>query len=620
MYVSRSKRTFEIARFARRTFYIEAVIARAGFFGISLAARLSASLRPVNFGHAHTLCETAGQNIDMKKHIVRQNYFLTNSYHGGVSEVDLYRGFLLRCFCDMQRFDIEIAVLRNDMRRKYGINMSLFVLESILKKLANEYPELILLDGKVSCRSLPKALVNEASASVQSYDEDIRKLHKAFNAYLKDNKYKGDLSISSVQALVEQMHAVVLDATAHLSDLPVKDKLFFEWVQKTLRNENPVENYETLNRILYAAFAHHYFTEFKVPNAQIHKVKVHLDTNILAFAVGVAGKTRRLFALELLELLAANKIVTVISCETTRELSELIVRGTAPAIKLFRLDNPDLSTQLISNTQSALISVLGQQLPNVEWDNTALLMNKASFGQWGILFSDLANFKRQRRPEKDYADFSFDHDINLIHSAGAFGPTANVYEQKAVIVTGDNLLANWFEGVLQKVFQAQFCPVIPVEQFAYFLWFEGNQQQSGSFMANAWLYLIDNIPFFRKDSLNNIYKILTELPESKTVVPNYRSTYLLVLHKLANDDPEALERMSEEEFITGLKGLGEDLSSAITTLATVSQELATVKRELSALKPAESPPPPSALRRQVAEILEWISMILRAIRKIFWPP
>jgi hypothetical protein len=108
MYVSRSKRTFEIARFARRTFYIEAVIARAGFFGISLAARLSASLRPVNFGHAHTLCETAGQNIDMKKHIVRQNYFLTNSYHGGVSEVDLYRGFLLRCFCDMQRFDIEI--------------------------------------------------------------------------------------------------------------------------------------------------------------------------------------------------------------------------------------------------------------------------------------------------------------------------------------------------------------------------------------------------------------------------------------------------------------------------------------------------------------------------------
>tara|TARA_B100001939_G_C16917707_1_gene607735 strand:- start:58 stop:1710 length:1653 start_codon:yes stop_codon:yes gene_type:complete len=545
------------------------------------------------------------------KHHLKQHYFLTHGYGSGTSELDIYRGFLVRFLCDKKKFKLTLSELRNQLRRDYGLTVPPFTIESLLKNLSKEHEGLRIENDSVILTKIHKTLEDEARKSVTDFDSDIRKIKGSFNRYLKENAQNKESSHSEIQSWVEEIHKIIVSGDKNVSALNTKQKLFFEWMIKILRGESPEELFRILNKLLYASASYYYWTQFRVPNKQLQDLCVTLDTNVLAYAIGLSGHSRQEFVFELFDLIKRNNLTPVVATPTLRELSELINRGTRPQVQVFRLDHPDFANQLINNTKTALRTRIEERLPPIRWQDSKIPADKEKNKEWAGLYSDLANFKKDRRKEKEYSEFSFDHDINLVVGSNALSSHSNIYDQKEVVVTSDYLFSNWFQDYCSKHLHKRFSPVITVDQFAYFLWLEGDKTSDDRFMANAWLYIIDSVPFFKEERMNNFFRILTDIPAERQTVPNWRSTYLLVVNKLGTDDPRTLSKMDETEMLQKIRGVGEELSVATHRISELERENQKTKKELREMQASEQ-------QKKSANLLsEFLLTLFNIVRRFF---
>ena len=111
--------------------------------------------------------------------------------------------------------------------------------------------------------------------------------------------------------------------------------------------------------------------------------------------------------------------------------------------------------------------------------------------------------------------------------------------------------------------------------------------------------------------MNNFFRILTDIPAERQTVPNWRSTYLLVVNKLGTDDPRTLSKMDETEMLQKIRGVGEELSVATHRISELERENQKTKKELREMQASEQ-------QKKSANLLsEFLLTLINIVRRFF---
>ncbi|WP_061206268.1 hypothetical protein [Leptospira santarosai] len=517
---------------------------------------------------------------------VRQHYFLTNSYGEGVNEFNVYKEFTLKFILDRGHIDEPINQFRNKLKEKHGVSIPGILLESILKNISKEYEEIVLKEDKIKVKSAPVVLKAHHEKFREEFNSDTRVVVNSFNSYLKENGFKDEASISYIQSTLEKLQGIIINkGSIPIGSVEEKEKIFYEWVHKIIGSDGSANEllFQTLNKLLYSLVVYYYYCFLKIPNSNLTNITPIFDTNVLAFLFGVSGDIKKEFIYELIDLIKASKIKVIISQETIHELGDLITNGTDEQILLFKADNPDLSAQLSLNTRAQVEHKLKEIVFPCVIDEKSISTNKYYTEKWDYLKDSLSKYKKEKRPQKKYSNFSFEHDINLLCIADAYRVTSNIYDHKKPIITFDFLFVKWFEKISKEEFRNTYVPVIPLDQFVLFLAFEGSSTLPSSFLPMTWMYIIDKIPFFKIESANNVFKVLSNLDQKQSSLDNWRSTYLLVKNKILKEKDVRISEITGVQLLEKMRGMGEDLSIAETKIGKLEKSLKHAQKEISHL-------------------------------------
>ncbi|HNF16306.1 MAG TPA: hypothetical protein PK453_21775, partial [Leptospiraceae bacterium] len=394
-----------------------------------------------------------------------------------------------------------------------------------------DYAEIRITDDNIRVISFPERLKSQFNESSNEFDSNIRRIRDAFNA-ISEDRFK--ITQTEIIHLLDKVKLNILQGTPIDASTNQKEIVFFDWLHYLFSDGVESEIKQLLNRVIFPLIIYYYFIEYNSARKDFSRHKIYLDSNIIIHILGINGKVQKLVAEEFIKLVAINNASVIISFETLKEIREVIKNEPNPDVKIFKLTEKQLATQLTENTKDCVESILTQYHVKIYFNEGNKLQNKERFNKWSDLYSSLENYKKSIKYHS-CTENSIDHDINLIYISDTYKQINNFHDHFSPIATADQKLIHWFSDVMRKDFSMDSKALIPLYKFSLLLWREGKPSQS-RFIGNTWAFIADNVNYFKKAGYDNIFRILRDNIESTIKPKNWRSTYLVLKNNLKEED------------------------------------------------------------------------------------
>jgi hypothetical protein len=160
----------------------------------------------------------------------------------------------------------------------------------------------------------------------------------------------------------------------------------------------------------------------------------------------------------------------------------------------------------------------------------------------------------------------------LIHAFGNLKRIINIYSDKKLIATCDNILYMWLGKYLKNCYGSEYSYLLSLEKINLIFWIESDKAESSSFLGNAWMYITETLGYFNNKKAEEYFReIRRKYNETTIVTQNWRSIYLLIDDAI--DDNKKIEELTDDEIEKALDSIDRNVIKENEELKTENEKL-----------------------------------------------
>lgn len=484
----------------------------------------------------------------------RECFFLTSCYSNKVNEELVFKYFILKYIVDTVQHSETNLNIQKKISSKYGILIPLSLVDSCLRQICEEHDALSFENDNLTVKKALFSLEHELDKFTSQFDKTIEEIKSKFNLFLESNKIE-PIKTKKLIDCFNTINVFILENNLQ-NQINIKvdkiEKLLLEFIYFTYRANSDSTLITCLNKLLYTVLVFVYFSSINYRNEKIQGRTYIFDTNILIYLLGINGKSRQIYILELLEFIKKYDCSIIISIESLSELSNLLSKEKNEEIQFFKHHNPQLAYNITHYPEDAIKNILKEYKLII--DESSKADNKKKFPEWDDLLFSLDRYKSEKRGNRMFYEDSIDHDINLIYLGELYLKVKSFYDVKYPLITADYQLVNWFIKEIKSKFNSEMSGIISLDKIILLLWIEGESFNQTEFIANSWSYVVENIPYFKMESTNSIFRLFEDeiAEENKNIlVQDWRSALLIV--EKTFKDPSSINKATRENIIEAIK-------------------------------------------------------------------
>lgn len=484
----------------------------------------------------------------------KEFFFLTDCYGQRVDERAVYKQFLMKYACDRGAYEGSLVHVQTEIRTKYGVEIPINFIESLFADISTEYDSITCAGGTLRIRAVSQDLQQNVATFSTKFEAVVGRIKEEFNNHL----HNCDMPPVTIGGIYEYLDHVRdrMFATSNVSETLFageQERIFFDWIYTAYAHDYPIT--EDLNLLLYSLLVYTYFSQASNQSGVLLGKRFYLDTNLIILLFGVNGEVRKRYVEELLVMLEKQRAEICVADATLVEIRALLKAEAKPEIRMFKLRAKDLALQLALNTKDVIRGRIKHFGLAVRFERGNVEEHRSAMLEWENLVSSLRAFKSDNN-RRQLNEASLDHDINLIYLARLYDEEPGIIGREAWVITADTTLVAWFKKEISQKRGESLTGLESLYNLTLWLWIENQHRTDSRFVANTWMFVCDSIPYFKEESVNNIFRVfrdqILETP-SAPLTESWRAIYVLVGRELPD----------EQDFVTTTE---EQMLEAVATV------------------------------------------------------